>query len=143
MSLSVSAVWQNMQLEDYENQPYLYNGDPAWGELVTEILMDKWLPKRFYIHGLFALLTCSMPESKDKEINWVKPRKLIKAAERLKRRINNDSNFINSILKIYSKCAIGIESPPVELARALDSIIEVAQFVENVGGTHMSFRMEW
>lgn len=142
MGLLVSAVWKGMRTEDYENQPFLYNGS-AWGEWVTEIWMDKWLPKRFYFSGLFALLTCCTVDSKDNEINWVKPKKLIKVAERLKKRLKRDTGLINTILQIYAKHSVGIESPRVEFSAALDGVIEVAKFVENAGGTQMSFRMEW
>lgn len=143
MSILVSAVWKDMKPEDYENQPYLYNGDPAWGELVIEVWTDKWLPKSFFLRGLSSLLTCCTPESKDNEIKWIKPGKLIKTAEKLQKQLDDNSGFINTILGIYSNHAVGVKSPQEELYGALDSVIEAAEFVESKGGTHMSFRLEW
>lgn len=143
MSLSVSAVWKDMQKEDYENQPYLYNGDPAWGELVIAIINDKWLTTQFFFNGLSPLLTCCTPESKDNEIKWAQPKKLIQTAEKLQKRLNSDSNFIKKVLNLYNKHCVGVKTPQEELSEALDSIIEVAEFVETKGGTHMSFQMEW
>jgi len=143
MGLTVSAVWKNMQQEDYDNQPYLYNGDPAWGDLVIEILKDKWLSTQFFFSGLSPLLTCCTPEAKEHEIKWVKPQKLIQTAEKLQKRLNNNSKLIKTILTLYSKHAAGIKSPQEELSGALDSIIEVSEFVESKGATLMSFQMEW
>ncbi len=145
MGLTVSAVWKNMRAEDYEAQPFLYNGGPDWGEWVTEIWRDKGLPARFYFRRLSPLLTCCAADSGDEEIKWVKPKEMIRAAERLKRRLRNDpdTKFIKSILQLYSRHSPGTESPQAELAASLDAVIEVARFVESVGGRHMSFRMEW
>lgn len=100
MGITVSAVWKNMQQDDFENQPYLYNGDPAYGDLVIDILEDKWLSAQFFFRGLSPLLSCCTPESKEHEIKWVKPQKLIQTAENLQKRLNDDSNLIKTILNL-------------------------------------------
>ena len=143
MGLTVSAVWQNMRQEDYDNQLYLYNGDPAWGDVVVEILEDKWLSTQFFFAVLSPLLTCCTPEAKEQEIKWVKPQKLIQTAEKLQKRLNDDSNLIRTIINLYSNHASGIKSPQEELSGALDSVIEVAEFIESKGGTQMSFQKGW
>lgn len=132
--MRITAIWKNMSHEDAENQPYFGNGGNPWAQLVADIRSDKYLPNYFYWFGLFPLLTYKIDEMKESKVNWVKPDKLIKAANRLKKRIPKANKEIQKVLQLYAKHAVGEKEPSEELINDLNDIITIAEFVKKAGG---------
>ena len=132
-----------MNLEDYENQPHLGDGGASFGAWIASVWEDQSMVIQLYWTGLFPLISYKCEGMKDSKVSWVKPKKLIKSAEKMKNHILNKKRSIKKIIHLYSKHAVGEESPEEEFFNNLNDVIRIAEFVEKVGGKRMAFEINF
>lgn len=141
MSASIAAIWKDMKQEDYESQPYPGDGGASWALWLAEVQERRWLSMRVSWWGCAAILTYKVEGMSDTDVHWVTPDKLIESAERLRTFVEQKTPKVAKIVEIYTKNACGAKHPHEEFVDDLNSIIEIARFVQAAGGAEMTFEV--
>jgi hypothetical protein len=143
MGATVIGYWPEMTERQLESQPGFWNDDRAWANWMVEQEQSPALVDAIRKLNAEAILTYKTDGMEDEDVDWVSPRQLRDAAEKLREAVLAGSIEAVIILETYERGANRLEAVREEFIRDLNDIISIANWCEKEGATRLTLEVNW
>lgn len=143
MGATVSAYWPGISEGQFDSQPDFRNDCKAWGNWMAEREGVPAVSDALRRLGAEALLSYKTDGMEDEEVDWVSPRQLRDAAERLREAVRAGSPEAAAVLETYARRSNKLDPVEVEFVRDLDDIIAITRWAESEGAARMTLEVNW
>ena len=143
MGATVIGYWPGITEEQIEGQPGFYNDCKAWGNWMAEREGEPDVLQAVRDLGAAAILTVMTDGMDENDVEWVAPRELRDAAQKLQRAVEEGRPGIARILEVYGRHANGMDSLAEEFLTDLADIEAIALWAEEQGVRSMTLEVNW
>ena len=143
MGASVVAYWPGITEVQLESQPGFYNDCKPWGDWMAEREQDPRVEQALIDLGVAPILTVTTDGMEDEDVNWVTPRDLYLAADKLQAAIRERLPGTDVILTTYARSAPGFDPVEEEFIQDLEDIKELAKWAEKENTSKMTLEVNW
>ena len=147
MGASVRAYWPGIEEvlteEQLESEPGFFNDSKAWGNWMAEREFEPRAIEAIRKLKAEAILSFITDGVKEEQVEWVTPRELREAAQKLGAAIRAGLPGTKIILETYERAASWVESVEEDFLRDLEDVEAITLWAEEVGAVKMTLEVNW
>ncbi len=147
MGASVSPYWPGMEEElteeQLDSQPGFFNDSKAWGNWMADRYSEPRAIEAIRKLNAEAILSFITNGIEEEDVEWVTPKELRKAAQKLGAAIRVGLPETQIILETYEGASSWVESPKEEFLRDLEDIEAITLWAEEMGAVKMTLEVNW
>lgn len=143
MGASVGAYWPGITEEQIDGQPGFWNDCKAWGDWMAEREGEPDVIQILQDLGVGSILTFTTEGVDDDDVDWVSPRELYVAANKLQDAVRAKVSGTDRVLEVYARHANEVDPIEDEFIQDLEDVKALALWAESEGAEKMTLEVNW